>query len=106
MARLSDLFSYAATHCRFDRTAYFDPRYPDAESVRLYRNDKARRDRNRANVLKRFAGRVRSNEELKPGRYFGTRLSVSPAGEIDYIPGQFAAVEIWPAIEAYLVATN
>jgi hypothetical protein len=103
---LSDLLAYPAQYCRFDSTAYFDPRYATADEVRAYNNDRGKRNRQRSAVLRKFAGRVKTNETLIPGRYYGTRLLISASGEIDYIPGQHAAMEIWHAIEAYLDATN
>jgi hypothetical protein len=106
MSRISDLLAYPSQHCRFDSTAYFDPRYATADEVRAYNRDREERNRHRAAVLRRFAGRIKSDGELIPGRYYGTRLLISAAGEIDYIPGQHAPVEIWHAIEAYLEATN
>lgn len=106
MRHLSELLAYPAQHCRFDSTAYFDPRYATADEVRAYNSDRAKRDRQRAAVLRKYAARIKTNGELIPGRYYGTRLLISAAGEVDYIPGQYAAVEIWHAIEAYFDATN
>lgn len=106
MPPLSFLFAYAARYCRFDSSAYYEPGFASLDDVRAYRADKATRDRHRVRVLRRFAGRVKSDGELIPGRYYGTRLLISADGSIEYIPGQFAAMEIWHAIEAYLEATN
>lgn len=100
---ISDLLAYASQQARIEAVDYFHPRYARPDEIRVWRNDRYLRDRDRRRVYCAFAGRVRSAEPLRPGSY--GRLEIT-ADRIDYTACQYAAREIWPAIFQYLIQTN
>lgn len=102
---VSDLLAFAASEARIERIDYFDPHYPRAEEVRAWQTDCRRRSAQRLRVMRRFPARTRSEETLVPGRYYGTRLIITDTA-INYIPGQYAPVEVWRAVEDYFAQTN
>jgi hypothetical protein len=104
-ASLSDLLSFVKTHARIDSCDYFDARYARADEIQAWNQDKYRRNKQRRECFNRFPGRLRNaNEALIPGSY--GRLSIDAMGSIDYVVGQNASMEIWPALLTYLEATN
>ena len=106
MATIQDLLTYASRNATIQRDLYGDPRYPGPDDARFWRADKSKRDRQRRYVFNTWPGRCRSSEPLIPGRYFGTRLEITPAGGIDYTPGQYAGLELWLAVADYFERTN
>ena len=105
---LADLLAYAREQATISVSDYFDPRYDKPEEVRAWRTDKSRRDRQRRKVLAAFPARLRNadREPLEPGRYAGSRLIIGQNGSVEYIPGQYSALEIWAAVFDYLTVTN
>lgn len=61
----------------------------------------------RCRVYRKFKSRwMNADETLVPGNYGPTgRLRITDNG-IDYVPGQYAPVEIWDMVYEYLEATN
>lgn len=103
---ISDLLAYASRQARIEAADYFDPRYPRADEVRAWRNDRGRRDRDRRRVFRSFPGRIRSDAPLIPGTYGGARRLEISADAIDYTACQYAAREIWPAVFDYFERTG
>ena len=106
MPTIQDLLAFASKHATISRDLYGDPRYARLEEIRAWQTDKRKRDRQRLRVLKAWPGRCRSAEPLVPGHYFGTRLEITPSGEIDYTAGQYAGLELWLAVADYFERTN
>lgn len=104
--RIADLLAYAGQQARIESRDYFEPGYARADEVRAWRRDKARRDRDRRRVLLSYPGRIRSNGVLVAGSYGCARRLEITTEFIDYTPGQYAAVEIWPAVLDYFAQTN
>lgn len=105
MLTTQDLIRYASEQARIEQIDYFDPRCPRTDEVRAWRSDCNHRSRTRAAVFKQWPARARGDSPLIPGSYYGTRLMITPT-EIEYIPGQYAAVEIWHAVADYFKQTN
>lgn len=93
---IQDLLAYGSKHASISGSNY-------AGCSQAWNRDRARRDSQRRRVFRRWAVRVRGSEPLVAGRY--GRLTITAAG-IDYVPGHYAAMELWAAIDAYLEATN
>lgn len=106
MATISDLLEYARQQARIESCDYFHPRYARADEVSAWHRDRSTRDRDRRRVFRNYAGRIASNGALVPGEYGGSRRLEITADGIDYTAGQYAALEIWPAVLAYFDATN
>lgn len=103
---LADLMQYAREQARIEACDYFHPRYARADEVQAWRRDRSRRDSARRRILRKYPGRLRSGEPLLPGRYgTGGRLEIT-ADAIDYTSGQYAPVEIYPAVLDYMDRTN
>jgi len=106
MPTVSDLLEYARQQARIESCDYFDSRCARADEIRAWRNDRGHRDRDRLRVFKTYPGRIRSDGQLVPGSYgAGRRLEIAAEG-IDYTAGQYAALEIWPAVLDYFNQTN
>ena len=105
---LADLLAYAREQASVSEADYFHPRYGKPEEVRAWRTDRSRRDRQRRKVFIAFPARLRNadREPLVPGRYAGSRMIIGQDGSIEYIPGQYSALEIWAAVFDYLTVTN
>ena len=106
MATVQDLLAYASRHATIRRDLYGNPRFPGPEDHRLWQADKSKRDRQRRYVFRTWPGRCCSDEELIPGNYYGTRLVITPEGEIDYTACQYAGLELWQAVADYFAKTN
>lgn len=104
--RISDLLAFASHQARIEAGDYFDPRYPRADEVRAWRNDRGHRDRDRRRVFRTFPGRIHSNAPLIPGTYGGARRLAISADAIDYTACQYAAREIWAAVFDYFERTG
>lgn len=100
-----DLIRFAESEARISRIDYFDPRYPRQDEIRAWRQDCARRSHQRSRLYAKYPARAKGAAPLIPGRYYGTRLIITD-DSIDYIPGQYAAVEIWQAVTDYFCQTN
>ena len=106
MTTIQDLLTYASRNATISRDLYGDPRCPGPDDHRYWQADKSKRDRQRRHVFRTWPGRCRSQEELIPGNYYGTRLVISPVGEINYTAGQYAGLELWLAVADYFEKTN
>jgi hypothetical protein len=102
---IQDLLRFAQKQARIDQIDYFDPRCPRPDEIKAWRHDCYLRSAARRDLFRQWPGRVRSQEPLIPGRYYGTRLVISP-DDIDYTVGQYAPREIWQAVADYLRQTN
>jgi hypothetical protein len=108
-ASLASLLAFCESQARIERIDYFDPRFPRPDEVQAWRNDCAKRTRARKLCFAAFPGRLKSAafESLVPGDYgFQGRLSILSDGSIDYTSGQYSPLEIYPALLAYLEASN
>ena len=102
---VADLWHYAAGQATISRTDYFDPRYARLEEVAAWGRDVARRNSARRRILRTFPERARSTEPLTPGNYYGGRLRITPDA-IEYTPGQYAPLEVYPALFDYFTTTD
>jgi hypothetical protein len=102
---VADLWHYAAGLATISRIDYFDPRYARADEVAAWGRDVARRNSARRRILRTFPERARSTEPLTPGNYYGGRLRITP-DSIEYISGQFAPLELYPALFDYFTTTD
>lgn len=108
-ASLASLLAFCKSQARIERIDYFDPRFPRPDEVQAWRGDCAKRAKARKLCFAAFPGRLKSaaSEALIPGSYGqGGRLSILPDGSMDYTSGQYSPLEIYPALWAYLEATN
>jgi hypothetical protein len=105
-ASLASLLAFCKSQARIESCDYFDPRFARPDEVAAWQSDKSRRDRQRKACFRLFPGRLRSaaSEPLIPGSY--GRLSISEDGSPSYVVGQYAPLEIFHALAAYLEATN
>ena len=102
---IQDLLRYAKAQARIERIDYFDPRCPRQDEIKAWQRDCRLRDAARRDVFRQWPGRVKSDEALIPGSYYGTRLVIT-ADDIDYTIGQYAPREIWQAVSDYFRQTN
>ena len=108
-ASLASLLAFCENQARIERIDYLDPRFSRPDEVQAWRGDCAKRTKARKLCFAAFPGRLKSaaSEALVPGDYgFQERLSILPDGSIDYTSGQYSPLEIYPALLAYLEATN
>lgn len=105
---LTELVRFATEQARIERINYFDPRYARPDEVAAWRGDCQRRSLARRAVFRTWPARLRSGTEpLVPGAYgVSGRLRINETGAIDYVPGQYAALEIWQAVGDYLARTK
>jgi hypothetical protein len=102
---VADLFAYAKSQAAISASDYFDPRYARADEMAAWGRDTARRNSARRRILRTFPERARSTEPLTPGNYYGGRLRITPDA-IQYVPGQFAPLEVYPALFDYFTTTG
>lgn len=104
---LADLMKYAKDLARIEACDYFDtdPRFVRKEEIKWWRKDRKTRDKSRADLFVKFSGRLFApeKENLVVGNY--NRLTITE-NKIEYIVGQYAPVEIYYAIENYMILTN
>jgi hypothetical protein len=105
-ASLASLLSFCKSQARIESCKYFQPGFARPDEVAAWRSDCAKRDHARRLCFQAFPGRLKSaaSEALIPGRY--GRLSILPDGSADYIAGQYAPLEVYGALLAYLKASN
>lgn len=93
---IADLKSYVRSQSRRD--------FNDYGAIEPWRNDSNNIKQQRRRVYKSFPTRWRNaTEQLVPGNY--GRLTITET-DIEYTAGQYAPVEIWHYVYAYLHETN
>jgi hypothetical protein len=106
-ATLASLVAYCRSQAVIEATNYFDPkdRCGDPDGRRAYYQDCRQRSESRALCFASFPARLnKGTEPLIPGTY--GRLTIHPAGKIEYTVNQYSPVEIYDALYDYLKETN